>query len=145
MTWYAVYNIADGRLVSVGDSVTDSLPGYLAAVEIDEPDFSTHMWDAATLSLVPIPAPPAPPAMCDAFTFYRAFTPVERIAIRMLAKVDPIAEDFEATLDKAISSGSRVFANDPDLLAAMHYLSVTPSDSPVLSAERKAAILAVLT
>ena len=143
MTWHAVYRISDGQLASVGEVIADPLPAGLASVEIYEPDFATHEWDSASLGFVPKQVNTV--SICDAFDFYRAFTPAERIGIRMLAKTDPIAEDFVHTLNNAISSGSRIFSSDPDLFAAMAYLAMTPSDGPVLSDARRDAILAVLT
>ena len=46
MTWYAVYRVLDGGLVSVGTVVAVPLPPELAAVEF--PDRPEGMWDPAT-------------------------------------------------------------------------------------------------
>ena len=98
------------------------------------------MTDIIVVEPVSIPATPGPTAW-DSFDFYRRFTSAERIAIRTLAKTDPIAEDFIQTLDNTIASGSRVLASDPDLQAAFQYLQATPAAAPALTADRAAEIL----
>lgn len=68
------------------------------------------------------PTQPIPSKLWAAFDFYRRFTSPERIAIRTLAKTDPIAEDFLHTLDAAIASKSNVLAEDSDTVAGLSYL-----------------------
>lgn len=86
--------------------------------------------------------PPAVVRSWPAFEFYRRLTSAERIAVRSLAKTDPIAEDVIHTLDAAIASGTQVRSDDPDLIAGMAYLSATPVGSPVLAPGRAAEITA---
>jgi hypothetical protein len=63
--WYAVHEVATGRLVSVGTVVADAetlAADGLAAVAIAEPPSETVQWDAQRLALVPrAPAPPPDP------------------------------------------------------------------------------------
>lgn len=100
--------------------------------------------DADHAALVAPPAPPAPPLVgppIASFDFYRRFTPGERIAIRSLAKVDPVAEDFMHTLDAAIASGTPVRRDDPDLVAGLAYLSTHPTPTPCLTSARTAELV----
>lgn len=56
MTWFAVYEIATGRLKSVATVVADPLPPGLAKKNLGAnlpPD--TEMWDESTLTYVPRP------------------------------------------------------------------------------------------
>jgi hypothetical protein len=55
--------------------------------------------------------------------FLRRFTPEQRIAIRELAKSDPIADDFLRLLDATIAQGSGVNLLDPDLARGLGYLA----------------------
>jgi len=73
-----------------------------------------------------------------AFDFYRKFTTAERVAIRTLAKTDPIVEDIYATLNAAIASGSNVRDDDPDTVNGLAYLESVG----VLAEGRAAEILA---
>lgn len=82
------------------------------------------------------------PRFVSGFEFLRRFTVAERIAVRALAKTDPVAEDFLHILDSAIASGTAVWTDDPDLISGMGYLSANPTGSPVLNATRAAQILA---
>lgn len=85
--------------------------------------------------------PPEPVAAWEAFDFYRRFTAAERVAIRTLARTDPLAADFIATLDATIASGARVLANDTDLLDGLAYLQTKPEGSPIFTAERAAELI----
>lgn len=49
---FAVYDIATRQCVSLGSSVAPQLPAGLASVDVGAVDFSTHEWDAATLTMV---------------------------------------------------------------------------------------------
>ena len=74
--------------------------------------------------------------------FLRRFTQTERIAVRTLANTDPYVYDFWHLLDSAIASGTPIVANDPDVIAGLAYLSITPTGTPVLATGRSAEILA---
>jgi hypothetical protein len=52
-----------------------------------------------------IPTPPEEPSVKSAYDIYHAFTPTERKAIRAAAKVNADVEDFQDSLDKAITAG----------------------------------------
>jgi hypothetical protein len=81
-------------------------------------------------------------SIIPSFDFYRRFTPAERIAVRALAKTDPIAEDFLHTLDSAIASQVNVRSDDPDTRAGLAYLEAMPVGNPVLSLGRSLELLA---
>jgi hypothetical protein len=54
MAWYAVYRIADGELVSVGERIDpDALPAALAFTPLpDRPDLTVQAWDNGTHAFV---------------------------------------------------------------------------------------------
>ncbi len=91
--------------------------------------------------LVPDPAPIVPLKQWPGLDFLRRFTQAERISARTLANTDPYAYDFWHLLDSAIASGTPIYANDPDVVAGMAYLSANPASGPVLAAGRSTAIL----
>ena len=56
----AVYQLADGELVSVGTTVADPLPAGLGSVVLSDPDWEalrdgTGRWDPPTLTVVAVP------------------------------------------------------------------------------------------
>lgn len=85
--------------------------------------------------------PTLQPVEIKPFDFLRRFTSAERIAARALAATDAHAADFLHVLDSAIASGTMIYANDPDTVVGMAYLSATPAGSPVLAAGRSSEIL----
>lgn len=116
------YQLSDGNIIVADQAFIDAQhPGAELLPEVPEP---------------------APLLAWPAFDFYRRFTAAERIAIRTLAQTDPVAADFMATLDATISSGSRVLASDPDLIAGLGYLQTKPTGSPVLTSMRATQLLA---
>lgn len=59
--WWMVYEVASGRSVSLGTSVSPSLPASLTATPLPEADAEAILsgraiWDAATRTVVPAPA-----------------------------------------------------------------------------------------
>ena len=59
MPWFAVYETATGKLVSIGTVVADPLPPGIASKQLSQkPDLEQVDWDAATLDFVAIPPPP---------------------------------------------------------------------------------------
>lgn len=54
MTWFAVYEVESGRLVSQGSVVADPLPEGLAAVEIVEQNPEGMIWSPEVRGFVPI-------------------------------------------------------------------------------------------
>jgi hypothetical protein len=85
-------------------------------------------------------APPKP--LIPPFDFYQRFTSAERIAVRALASTDAVAEDFYATLQAAIASGTQISTENVDIVDGVNYLAANPTSAPVLTASRVAAILA---
>lgn len=100
-------------------------------------------WAVTTVAPVQTAAVFAPPKpLVPPFDFYQRFTTAERIAVRALAATDPVAEDFYATLQAAISSGTQISTENADIVAGVNYLTSKPSSAPVLAAARAATILA---
>ncbi len=74
----------------------------------------------------------------DALGFYRRFTSQERIAIRALAKTDPLVEDFMALLDLAVAKGGNIDLLDTDTINGVNYIQTAVP----LAAGRSSALLA---
>lgn len=53
MPWYAVYEIATGKLVSTGTVLGHDLPSGLAYKEYAENQLDGNIWDEAILDFVP--------------------------------------------------------------------------------------------
>lgn len=81
------------------------------------------------------PAPP-PVKKWDAYDFKTRFTADERKAIRAAAKVNADVEDFVDMLDTAAATGTRIYANNELVVAALE--AMTPS---ILAEGRKDEIL----
>jgi hypothetical protein len=79
---------------------------------------------------------------CPAYEFFRQLTSAERIAIHTLSQSDVNAYDFMFTLQMTVANGDVVVATDPEFIAAMAYLQVTPSSSPCLTAARATQLTA---
>lgn len=77
-------------------------------------------WNGATFD--PPPAPDPEPQSWTALEFKRRFTAAERITMRTAATTDPIVADFLDILDTTGLSGSKVYADDADLIAGMAYM-----------------------
>lgn len=92
---------------------------------------TSYMWYTET------PAPEAQVKTWDAFDFKRRFTQSERIAIRELAAVNGAAFDFMDLLDTAGFTGTRIFANDADVIAGLSAFE----SAGVLAPGRKEEIL----
>ena len=129
MTWYAVYQTTDGRLLSVGSSVVDPLPaGTAAKTYADRP---TGLWDAATLAFTPAPAPPR---YVTKTNFQAArFTQAERIAAR--ASTVPEVRDVVALFDNA---PDQVNLDDPLVIGGLDVFV----QAGILAASRPAQIRA---
>src|SRR3569623_1118052 len=115
MAWHAVYRLSDNALMSVGEVVADPMPDGLASVQIDEPNFETHEWDAATLSFVPRAVNTS--RVWSRYEFLTRIPTMKRIGIRAAAKNDPVVEDFVALLDAV----SEVHSDDPGTVAGLGY------------------------
>lgn len=73
MPYYAIYETATGRLVSLGNMIADPLPQDLTAVDIGTAvDLRGQMWDAASKAFVARPAP----VLIDRLDDLRAMTGV---------------------------------------------------------------------
>ncbi len=56
MAWFAIYEIATGRLKSLGTIKSDPLRSGLAFIEFaQKPEDDVNMWDEGTLSYIPRP------------------------------------------------------------------------------------------
>lgn len=78
----------------------------------------------------PPPPEPAPPEL-DKVDFLRLFTQAERIAIRQMAKTDPVVEDYQYMLDNA----SVIRLSDPDILAGVPLLEMAGLIAPGRAAQ----------
>jgi hypothetical protein len=86
-----------------------------------------------------VESPAVPPVQSlSALAFKRRFTAAERIAIRTLAKTDPIVADFMDLLDTAGAVVGEVHLADPDLIAGVGYFE---NVAHIISAGRAAEIL----
>jgi hypothetical protein len=57
MTWYAIYQSSDGRLVSIGEAESQPvIAGMVALPLAGKPDLKPLMWDEATRAFVVRPA-----------------------------------------------------------------------------------------
>lgn len=64
--WYAIVRTSDSELVSVATVLAEPLPKDLETIPLDHPpDWSAEIWDNATKSLIPRPAPPPPKDRVD--------------------------------------------------------------------------------
>lgn len=83
----------------------------------------------------PAPVVPPPPSweVLDVIDYLKLITPAERIAIRERARTDPVVEDI-VDLQR---NTSRIRSDDPDLLAALDYLTAVG----ILAPGRKQEIL----
>jgi hypothetical protein len=94
-------------------------------------------------TLLDEPLPPAQPASCPAYDWYRKFTLAEMTAIHALAATDSSVYAFMHVLEMSIAAGADVVSNDPVLIEAMAYLQVTPASAPCLTAARAAQQLSM--
>lgn len=65
-----IYRTADGVAVSFGTVVADPLPDGLASVDVG--DIEGKRWDPATLTMVDVPAEPAPQTLAEIAAEYTA-------------------------------------------------------------------------
>lgn len=135
--WYAVYQLADGALHSLGTVLPeDGLPAGLAAMEVgaERPDLATLVWDPATLSLVArATLPPDPMQPIDAVDFRERFTFQERVLVKQAATSSPAV----AVLMEDVGARSTIRLGDPRTVAGVNLLR----DVGCLTPERAAQIL----
>ena len=55
MSYFAIHEIATGRLKSMGSVIADPLPAGLTAVDIVNPPLDSEMWDEATKTFIARP------------------------------------------------------------------------------------------
>lgn len=79
----------------------------------------------------PDPPPEPQPPELDKVDFLRLFTQAERIAIRQMAKTDPVVEDYQYMLDNA----SVIRLSDPDILAGVPLLEMAGLIAPGRAAQ----------
>jgi hypothetical protein len=117
MTWYAVYQLEDGRLVSgTGDPTKVASPAVLAARGYgvaDLPDGSQNgIWDPVNHVFNPAPAG----TNYDTWQWIALFTPAEIAAIR--ASTDQTVQSFLYQL----SFAPTVFTGMPEIVSGLAYL-----------------------
>lgn len=113
--WYAVYRESDGRLMSSGSSVADTLPEGQAFKSFESQPASMD-WNATTLDYTAPAAPRSRPIA--AITFMRRFTMSEHAAVLALARSDDMVGVF---LDRT-RSGSMIAKSDEEVVAGLDYL-----------------------
>jgi hypothetical protein len=132
-----VHRIADGSLYSYNPSDSDPVAddatlaaNGLAKVSGLAPIDDTHAWDAATLSIVAVPAPVKPNPI-GAGNWMTRFTLAERTAIR--GSTDPVVVD----LLWLIAHQATIDLTDKHIVDGVNYLV----SAGLLDASRVAAIL----
>lgn len=115
--WYAIYETATGRIVSLGTSVASPLPAGLAAKEVGATR-PTGDWDPVTLAFVA--SVPVAPRAIDPIEFMRRFTMQEEAAIRAAAKSDPMVEVLLARL--TVPTLRQIHLDHPETQQGMAYL-----------------------
>lgn len=132
MTWFAVYRIADGALMSVGTVVADD--ATLAAKGFAKLDLGASrpegVWNPASLAFDP--PPPAPRTLTPS-TFKQRFTLAERTAIRAAGATDMVIADY---LD-ILATARDVDLNDANVVAGLDYMV----GQALITASRKDEIL----
>lgn len=68
-------------------------------------------------------------------SFLRRITQAQRIAIRDLAKTNPVVDDFMRLLDATISQGGTVNLDDDDTVAGVYYLSMELPEQGIVPTE----------
>lgn len=114
MAWFAVYRISDGRLVSSGGKVADTLKAGLASKEYAERPGPDMVWDEAALDYV---QGPAQPEIWTAQEFWRRFTMGDHGRILIGAQTDARTAAFVHRLEMRDS----VRSNSATLDAALTY------------------------
>lgn len=87
-------------------------------------------YDGTTWTKAPPPAPaaPGPLPVLTPMTFYLAFKPAERIAIK--ASADPMVAEFWASYQLAVQLDKPVDPNLPSVAEGVAYLAQGPNDTP---------------
>jgi hypothetical protein len=148
MTFYA--RIVNGQAIDVTTGNPAELFHPDVAIQfVEVPDGTQNgatLVDGVWTPPAPAPEPiPAPMPMLTPMTFYLAFTPQERIAIK--SSTDPLVKEFWASYELAVQLQKDVDPNLVSVSAAVAYLARQPGDDPpgpgiLASPERVQQILA---
>ncbi len=133
--WYAVYEVATGRLVSTGTSIANPLPAGLASKEYRDNIQSPGLkWNTTTLDFDVVPIPKSKDMTEE---FKRKMTKAERVKLIEAAKTDPdIAEYLDRlNTNQVIDLDSTETDEDMDLLVT----------KAVITSDRKADLIAETT
>lgn len=140
MNTYA--RIIDGHAVDVTTlDPAELFHPDVAAEFVAVPDGTANgdSYDGRTWSKAPAPAAPAAPALpkLTPMSFYLAFTPAERIAIK--TSTDPVVQEFWDTYQRAENTGTQI---DPNLVSVQEGLAYLAQGPGILaSRDRIAQIL----
>lgn len=132
MSTYA--RIVSGHAVDVttGDPAELFHPD-VAAEFVTVPDGTGNgdHYDGSTWTKAPPPAAPAPEPLpvLTPMTFYLAFTPAERIAIKK--SPDPMVEEFWASYQLAVQLDKPIDPNLTSVAEGVAYLAQGPTDTPL--------------
>jgi hypothetical protein len=130
LTWFAVYRLDTGELVSLGTVFPDPLPEELACLDVG-PLQPVGEWNTETRTYDPIVEKKP---ILTKLQFLQRFTAAERVAIRQAAKAVPALEDYMAMLDAA----QHIEIDRPDTIAGVNALAA----AGLLTEQRAAEILA---
>ena len=135
MTWFAVYETATGRLISIGEVVASPLPAGLTAVDVGLTPPS-GVWNSVTHAFDPAPVLKAVLAARD---FWQRFTPAEREALwDMRANGTATQKKKLGAFQDYITSSGTVDLNDAYIQASVNLME----SAGVIAAGRAAVILA---
>lgn len=138
MTWSAIYQVEDGRLVSgTSDPAKIASAEILAArgyaVKAFADGAQNGPWDPATLTFG---TPPANPQVIPLSDFFRRFTPAELAGIQ--ASPDTTVQQNLLVLKSAMFL--QIDLLDARTVAMLTYLATHPGGSPLLTPARATTI-----
>lgn len=135
MTWFAVYRLADGQLVSVGTTVADPLPAGLAVTNLGE-NRPEGIWNSVTHVFDPAPVLKA---VLTRREFWRRFLEAEREALQgvMATGTQARKNKLNAFL-KYIEDEGHVDLNDAYIQSSVNLME----QAGILGAGRAVEILA---
>ena len=112
---YVLCNVETGELIQVSEQELSASGHPLQVRTIDRtmPDMTKVTWEKSILNFVDKPV-----RSLSKLEYLRRFTAQERIAIRTVAKTDPVLEDFMVLMDLA----TEINLDDPDTVSGLHML-----------------------
>lgn len=104
MSWYAVYQSVDGKLLSIGSVLADPLPDGLTAKSYEnQPDLTQVNWDAMALDFLPIVAPDPDPEITQMQNYLDAFAvQAPTTSVDITEKIDVSQKDTSNFVNDAL-------------------------------------------